>query len=261
MLDSLTAWWRRRRSRPANPPEAAAPDPQPPAYGRWYFEAADGSPASSAATAARRIGHRELPGGELERETAELAPPEWVSCRTREQPAAEPYAYRRTHYFPWGQERRRVALSQDAAGQPVVDYHEYFPTGELRRHRQLTAAGLTTRYAFREPAEGEEYVYIEQMPQFPGGMEQLMQDINRFMKYPPAALREGLEGRVPLKFTVAPTGLMCDIEANAAVHPVLADAAVEMLRQVAAIRRWQPGMQNRRVVPVVYTVPVTFSLR
>lgn len=259
MFDTLINWFRRRPAASGVHAELAAEMQHP--LQRYYL-GPKGEELPSAAGARHRGETYKLADGLVETLLYRLEEPEWLERRTLVGPhGVGSTPFRRTRYWPWGAERLRVAFSYDAAEQPQVEVHEYFPTGELRRHQRLTPQGRTTLYSFREPAEGEEYVYIEQIPQFPGGMEQLMRDINRFMKYPPAALREGLEGRVPLKFTVDPTGRMTDIEADAAVHPVLAKAAVDMLRQVAAIRRWQPGMQNRRTVPVVYSVPVTFSLR
>ncbi|RTQ45609.1 hypothetical protein EJV47_24265 [Hymenobacter gummosus] len=260
MIHRLAQWWRQLRASPAAPAAASPATPAAADYARVRYEAADGRPLPTAEGAARRIGYRPLPDGGLETETWELAPPEWLSTRTREQPDAQGLlSYRRTQYYPWGQERRRVALQHPPAGPPIVDYHEYFPTGELQRHRRLAEGALGTVFGLEPWVPSDPYT--EEMPQFPGGMEQLMQDLTRYLKYPRQALISGQEGRILVSFTLGPDGVMRDFTAPPEAPPVLARAAIEVLEQVAQRRRWRPGFQKRRAVSVSYSVPVTFTIR
>lgn len=260
MFNTLINWFRRRPvEAPVN--AGAATEMQHPL--QRYYLGPKGEGLPSAAGARRRGETNKLADGLTETLLYRLEEPEWLERRTLVGPyGAGMTPFRRTRYWPWGAERLRVASSYDADEQPQVEVHEYFPTGELRRHRRLTPQARTTLYAFREPREeGEEYTYIEQMPQFPGGMEQLMQDLGRFTKYPAAALRAGVQGKVPVHFMLGPDGVMRDFSAAPDAHPLLAQAALDALRQIGRTRRWQPGMQNRRCVAVSYTVPVTFTIR
>jgi hypothetical protein len=258
MLSKLTAWL--RRLHPAGSPAATPTAPAAADYDQVRYEDARGRVLADAAGAARRIGCRELPDGARETETWELAPPAWLSIRTREHSAAGRYHYRRTHYFPWGQEQRRVALAIDEDGPARTDYHAYFPTGELRRHRCRLGGQLRTVYAFREPEEGEAYTHVEAMPEYPGGMEQFLRDLQPLLKYPVGARIKGQQGRIGISFTVGADGRMSDFKAPPEAAPALAAAGIQALQQLAAHKRWRPGHQNRRLVRVSYTVPLTFTI-
>lgn len=104
---------------------------------------------------------------------------------------------------------------------------------------------------------GEVYMVVEQMPEYPGGMSELMKYIARNIKYPADAVREKKQGRVIVQFTVGTDGYTSDFKVMRSVSPSL-DA--EAIRVLANMPKWTPGMQRGKVVPVKYTVPVTFRL-
>ena len=47
---------------------------------------------------------------------------------------------------------------------------------------------------------------VEQMPQFPGGEEELLKFIKNNLRYPKAAAEGGIEGRVTIRFVISKTG-------------------------------------------------------
>ena len=104
---------------------------------------------------------------------------------------------------------------------------------------------------------GEVYMVVEQMPEYPGGISELMKYIARNIKYPADALREKKQGRVIVQFTVGTDGYTSDFKVMHSVSPSL-DA--EAIRVLANMPKWTPGMQRGKAVPVKYTVPVTFRL-
>ena len=104
---------------------------------------------------------------------------------------------------------------------------------------------------------GEVFMIVEQMPEYPGGMSELMKYIARNIKYPADALREKTQGRVIVQFIVGTDGYTSDFKVMKSVSPSL-DA--EAIRVLANMPRWTPGMQRGEAVPVKFTVPVTFKL-
>jgi TonB family protein len=100
--------------------------------------------------------------------------------------------------------------------------------------------------------------YTEQMPEHPGGMGGLMQYLARSMRYPAEALRRQAQGTVQVTFIVDETGQPRDVRVSQGVLPAL-DA--EALRVMRLMSRWKPGQQQGEPVPVLYTVPVSFSIR
>ena len=99
---------------------------------------------------------------------------------------------------------------------------------------------------------------VEQMPEFPGGMEALMQFMSKNMKYPDEATKAGQEGRVIVSFVVEADGRVTNAKVVRSVAPLL-DA--EALRVISLMPRWEPGRQNGEAVRVKYTIPVTFRLQ
>ena len=104
---------------------------------------------------------------------------------------------------------------------------------------------------------GDVFMIVEQMPEYPGGMSELMKYIARNIKYPADALREKKQGRVIVQFIVGTDGYTSDFKVMKSVSPSL-DA--EAIRVLANMPRWTPGMQRGETVPVKFTVPVTFKL-
>lgn len=109
-----------------------------------------------------------------------------------------------------------------------------------------------------EKAEKEAFDVVEQMPQFPGGMKELMTFLSENVRYPEAAHKTGVQGRVIAKFVVEKDGSITEAKIVKSVSPEL-DA--EALRVIGTMPNWMPGMQNGEPVRVKYTVPITFRLQ
>lgn len=110
-----------------------------------------------------------------------------------------------------------------------------------------------------EPAEQKEqvFVYVEQMPSFPGGEQALYKYLNDSLRYPAAAKKNGIEGRVYIKFIVTETG---GIKNPQSVKPADSLLVAEAIRLVSSMPTWKPGKQNGRAVPVYFTLPISFRL-
>ena len=99
---------------------------------------------------------------------------------------------------------------------------------------------------------------VEQMPEFPGGMEALFKYMAENMKYPEDAKKQQVEGRVLVQFIVETDGSVSNTEVLMRVFPSL-DA--EAVRVISGMPKWIPGKQNGKVVRVKYTIPVSFRCK
>lgn len=98
---------------------------------------------------------------------------------------------------------------------------------------------------------------VEQMPEFPGGQEALMQFLRQEVKYPKEAEEKGLQGRVVVRYIIEKDGSISEVEIAKSVNEYL-DA--EAIRVVNAMPKWIPGKQKGEPVRVKYTLPITFRL-
>ena len=98
---------------------------------------------------------------------------------------------------------------------------------------------------------------VEVMPQYPGGPIAMLKYIMENMKYPEQAMKEGIQGRVTVRFIVEKDGSISDVRPVLSVHPLLNKEAV---RVVESMPKWSPGKQNGKPVRVRFNVPVMFKL-
>ena len=112
-------------------------------------------------------------------------------------------------------------------------------------------------HATKEETKEEIYRSAEQMPRFPGGEAALMKYIQTHIKYPPTAARNHVQGRVIVRFVVREDG---SVDAVKVVRSVDKDLDREAVRVCKTLPQFTPGRQNGKIVPVWYTLPVTFKL-
>ena len=99
---------------------------------------------------------------------------------------------------------------------------------------------------------------VEQMPEYPGGMQALFEFLKENIKYPEDAQKQKVEGRVLAKFVVETDGSISNIEVVKHAFPSL-DA--EAVRVIQAMPKWSPGKQKGQAVRVKYVVPINFNLK
>ncbi len=109
-----------------------------------------------------------------------------------------------------------------------------------------------------EEASQPIFTVVEQMPEFPGGMTELLKYLAKAIRYPVIAQENGVQGRVVCSFVVNRDGSIVDAEVLRGVDPSLDQ---EALRVISTMPKWKPGMQRGKPVRVKYTVPVTFRLQ
>ncbi|GAO30919.1 ferric siderophore transport system, periplasmic binding protein TonB [Geofilum rubicundum JCM 15548] len=102
------------------------------------------------------------------------------------------------------------------------------------------------------------FMVVEQMPEFPGGQQELMNYLATSIVYPEQAIKEGIQGRVYIQFIINTEGRTEQAKILRGVHPLLDN---EALRVVQEMPTWQPGKQKGRAVSVSYTVPINFKLQ
>ena len=127
----------------------------------------------------------------------------------------------------------------------------------MKRLFPLLALMLLPLFIGKVSAKAPANEIIETMPEYPGGMGELMKFMQRNVRYPKEAQEQGKQGRVVVQFVVEKDGSITDAKIAKSVDPQL-DA--EALRVVNAMPNWTPGKQRGKEVRTYFTIPVTFRL-
>lgn len=107
-------------------------------------------------------------------------------------------------------------------------------------------------------AKDEVFMVAEQMPEFPGGMKELLKFLQNNLKYPENAMKNNVQGRVIVQFVVEKDGTLTEFKVARSVDP---DLDAEALRVLQIMPKWKPGMQRGKIVRVKFAVPVSFKLQ
>lgn len=111
-----------------------------------------------------------------------------------------------------------------------------------------------------ETKKEEPFLIVDEMPDFPGGVAEMMKYIQKNIQYPQMAKEAGISGRCTLKFVVSPSGDITNITVLKGVTGC-PECDKEAIRVVKSMPAWKPGKQNGRAVPVYFNLPINFQLR
>ncbi|MBQ2011666.1 MAG: TonB family protein, partial [Bacteroidaceae bacterium] len=111
----------------------------------------------------------------------------------------------------------------------------------------------------KEGANDNDSIYnvVSENAEFPGGNMAASNWISKNMTYPEECRKQGIEGRVVIKFVVNKDGSIVDAEAVKSPHPALAE---EGLRVVKSMPKWKPAKEGGKVVRSRFNIPIVFKL-
>jgi periplasmic protein TonB len=138
----------------------------------------------------------------------------------------------------------------------------YIPTTEEIINTVING-NVSDTITFTEPAdpvlpvEIKPFIFVEEMPEFPGGIAALLKYVGENLRYPEDAQDNNIQGRVILKFVVNPDGSIGRVEVLKGVDPLLDEEAV---RVVSILPHFKPGKQGGVPVPVWFSLPVIFKI-
>ena len=138
------------------------------------------------------------------------------------------------------------------------DLFTYWDNNQLKRQDLYKDGKLINGKCFTNEGHEIDYFPYQQMPEYPGGEKALLDFINRNLSYPVDAQRQGIQGKVVIRFVVEKTGYVARIEVYKGVSPELDKEAVRVVKNLP---KWKPGMKDGELMSVWYTLPLTFRLQ
>lgn len=104
----------------------------------------------------------------------------------------------------------------------------------------------------------------EVMPEYPGGMKELMGYLGNSLKFPEEAQKEDVDARVLVQFVIGKDGSINNVNTvHVASEKKISEECKQALideseRVVSNMPNWTPGKQNGEDVAVKYLLPITY---
>ncbi|HWZ34995.1 MAG TPA: energy transducer TonB, partial [Mucilaginibacter sp.] len=151
------------------------------------------------------------------------------------------------------------ALQMPAAG--VIDNNSEISAENKVIDQAANAKTAATNVEFVNRADtvpGEKiFAQVERQAEFPGGLRAFDKFLGDNVKYPKADREKGVSGKVFCTFIVEKDGSLSAIKA---VRGPSAAMSAEAVRVLTKSPKWKPGVQNKHLVRVAYTVPINFVI-
>jgi TonB family protein len=126
-----------------------------------------------------------------------------------------------------------------------------------RKYEESKNLVVVVGYPPREKDEDSVLLVVEQNPDFPGGLNKLLEFLKANIKYPKEAIDKGIQGTVFVQFIVGSDG---KIRHAKILRGISNGCDEEALRVVNLMPDWKPGMQNNKRVSTMFQIPVKFQL-
>ena len=147
--------------------------------------------------------------------------------------------------------KMKQAFNSDKAAAPAVMQKESVPEMDIPSE----PTGIA-----ESDDKNTSAIFVDEMPQFPGGNAEMIKFIRQNLKYPAKAKEKGIEGTVFLNFVVNTDGSITKIRVSN-VLKTAPELEKEAIRVVHLMPLWTPGKQKGNPVKVLYNLPVRFSLK
>lgn len=104
----------------------------------------------------------------------------------------------------------------------------------------------------------EVYFIVDDMPEFPGGQEELFSFMVKNMDYPINARQKAVTGTVYITFVINKSGqiILPEVLKSVEGYP---EFDKEAIRLVSSMPTWKPGIINDEPVNVRYNLPIRFA--
>ena len=167
------------------------------------------------------------------------------------------------------------------ANEPVVTSENIIENNDVDQVKNKSKAKTN------DEAPEDVFMVVQEMPQYPGGNEELFKYISHNIKYPKIAHQQGVQGQIIVSFIVSKDGKIKDIEIVRSIDEnqffkykdaegkeieVSEDDKIEIKKAIKEIDEeaerivknmpdWIPGKQKGVNVNVKYSLPISFRLQ
>lgn len=112
-------------------------------------------------------------------------------------------------------------------------------------------------YSNLKTSDKEIHAILEERPEYPKGMKEMIEYIQTHIQYPPTAVYKKIQGKVWIESVIDRDGKVVQPKVAYSVHPLLDQEALRIIRMMPA---WKSGKLNGETVKVKYVFPVIFCI-
>ncbi|MBR5687329.1 MAG: energy transducer TonB [Prevotella sp.] len=98
---------------------------------------------------------------------------------------------------------------------------------------------------------------VEEYPEFPGGMMELMKWLTKNLQYPAYARQQKIQGTVSASFIINKDGTVADVKILKSVEASLDREALRVLKMMPA---WKPGKDRGLPCRTLVRIPIVFKI-
>jgi len=157
---------------------------------------------------------------------------------------------KRLFYQHW--DRSGNALLKNGTGK----YTQY-SSEAVAQHIEIFDSLLLSAFTIDAVSSDSIYLAAQQNAEYKGGMKVLYQAIGRELKYPKAARRAGVEGKVFIEFAVDKNGNVRDVKVLKGIGAGCDEEAANVLRTK---HNWNPATVKGKAVIQKMILPIAFKL-
>ncbi len=105
----------------------------------------------------------------------------------------------------------------------------------------------------------EVFSVVEDMPEFPGGINEIIKFFSKNIIYPKSAKEKNIEGECYVSFIIDTIGKVTNSKIIKGILNCL-ECDIEAIRVVNSMPKWKPGKHNGKLVFVPINIPILFTL-
>ncbi len=100
------------------------------------------------------------------------------------------------------------------------------------------------------------FVYVDKMPEYPGGQVALVKYLSKSIKYPSQSKKDKVKGKVVVSFIIDKVGKVTQAKIVKSLND---ECDKEALRVINNMPNWQPGEKDGKKVDVLFSLPINFD--
>lgn len=166
------------------------------------------------------------------------------------------YHNRRKYILPPPEASKIADIIEIVEGEVKIDESKLVALEEMG---EVVKFSDNTNIFLEREVEDYEFKYVEERPEFPGGMNAVKKYLQENINYPKISLDNNSQGCVFVRFIVNTDGAIENAKVLISSDDIHLDK--EAVRVVSNMPQWSPGKEKGKNVRVYITLPVVFRLQ